>query len=126
MDRETFQDYFNVSPETYARRGWDMGRILGDLKRENGSTPGGWGAVANAAAALLEELGFGPTAPAAAMEIDTVTLTTAHSASSYGIPVLVIDGEVYGPGDMTPAGILGAELVQAWTARFCRTGRGAR
>lgn len=126
MDRETFRDYFNVSPETYARRGWDMGRILHDLQQENGSTPGGWGNTANAAAALLEELGFGPTAPAAAVEIDTLTLTTAHSASSYGIPVLLIDGEVYGPGDMTPAGILAGDLVQAWTARFCRTGRGVR
>lgn len=126
MEREDFRGYFNEYPETYARRGWDMGRILDDLKHNHGSTPGGWGDVANDAAALLEELGLGPTAPAAAVEIDALTLSTAHSASSYGIPVLVIDGEVYGPGDMTPAGMTGAELVQAWTARFCGTKRGAR
>jgi len=36
-------------------------------------------------------------------DIDALTLTTAHSSSSYGVPVLVIEGEVYGPGDMTPA-----------------------
>lgn len=30
---------------------------------------------------------------------DRIFLTTEHSASSYGIPVLVIDGEAYGPAD---------------------------
>lgn len=30
---------------------------------------------------------------------DRISLTTEHSASSYGIPVLVIDGQAYGPGD---------------------------
>lgn len=53
-----------------------------------------------------------------AEQVDTLTLTTAHAASSYGVPVLVIDGEAYGPADMTPAGMTGAELVHAWTARF--------
>lgn len=51
-------------------------------------------------------------------DIDALTLTTAHSSSSYGVPVLVIEGEVYGPGDMTPAGVTGAELVTTWAARF--------
>lgn len=27
-------------------------------------------------------------------------LTTEHSASSYGQPVLLVEGEVYGPGDL--------------------------
>lgn len=35
---------------------------------------------------------------------DTLVLTTEHSASSYGVPVLLIDGEPYGPGDLTPYG----------------------
>lgn len=30
-------------------------------------------------------------------------LTTDHAASSYGIPVLVIDGQTYGPADYLPA-----------------------
>ncbi len=29
-------------------------------------------------------------------------LTTDHPASSYGMPVLLIDGEAYGAGDRTP------------------------
>lgn len=35
---------------------------------------------------------------------DKVLLTTEHAASSYGIPVAVIDGQAYGPGDATPLG----------------------
>jgi hypothetical protein len=54
-----------------------------------------------------------------AAEVDTVTLTTAHAASSYGRPVLVIGGAAYGPADMTPAGVIGADLVRQWAARFC-------
>lgn len=30
---------------------------------------------------------------------DRIALTTEHAASSYGIPVLVIDGQAYGPAD---------------------------
>lgn len=55
-------------------------------------------------------------------DIDTLTLTTAHAASSYGRPVLVIEGEAYGPADLTPAGVTGAELVNAWAARFAGQG----
>jgi len=33
-----------------------------------------------------------------------IALTTDHPSSSYGLPVLVIDGQAYGPGDMTPLG----------------------
>lgn len=55
------------------------------------------------------------------MNLDTITLTTAHAASSYGRPVLVIDGEAYGPADMTPAGVIGAELVGQWAASFTST-----
>lgn len=49
---------------------------------------------------------------------ETLTLTTAHSASSYGVPVLVIDGEPYGPADLVPGGIIAADLVDQWAARF--------
>jgi len=51
-------------------------------------------------------------------DIDTLTLTTAHAASSYGVPVLVIEGDAYGPADMTPAGMTGAALVRQFCGRF--------
>ena len=51
-------------------------------------------------------------------DLESITLTTAHAASSYGRPVLVIDGQAYGPADMTPAGIIAADLVREWAARF--------
>jgi hypothetical protein len=35
---------------------------------------------------------------------ETLTLTTDHAASSYGIPVLVIDGNAYGRLDHMPEG----------------------
>jgi len=40
-------------------------------------------------------------------ELKEVTLTTEHAASSYGQPVLVIDGHAYGVGDRTPFGLAG-------------------
>jgi len=103
----------DVTPAEWAAPGWDMARILGDLRAE-GLTGPALLAAANAIAAGLEELELGPTAP-----IDTLTLTTAHAASSYSVPVLILDGQAYGPADMTPAGVTGAELVNAWAARFC-------
>lgn len=33
---------------------------------------------------------------------DQITLTTEHSASSYGQPVAIYKGEAYGPEDITP------------------------
>lgn len=39
-------------------------------------------------------------------------LTTNHAASSYGQPVLLIDGIAYGPCDKTPSGISAAQLVR--------------
>ena len=51
-------------------------------------------------------------------DLDSLTLTTNHAASSYGRPVLVIGGEAYGPADMTPAGMTAAELVALWAARL--------
>ena len=50
--------------------------------------------------------------------MDTIILTTNHSASSYGAPVMVIDGQAYGPGDLTPGGVIAAELLRQWAARF--------
>jgi hypothetical protein len=35
---------------------------------------------------------------------ELLTLTTEHAASSYGIPVLVIDGNAYGRLDRMPEG----------------------
>ena len=34
--------------------------------------------------------------------IKTVTITDEHSASSYGVPVAVVEGEAYGPNDLLP------------------------
>ena len=46
------------------------------------------------------------------------TLTTEHSASSYGQPVLVIEGEAYGPGDVLPNGMVARQWVRlAWSHR---------
>jgi len=38
------------------------------------------------------------------------TLTTDHPASSYGQPVLLIDGEPYGRGDAEAAGLVITKL----------------
>lgn len=48
------------------------------------------------------------------MNPSTYTLTTDHPASSYGLPVLVVDGEAYGPSDILPSG----ESAAAWVARW--------
>lgn len=129
MAEQTFSELWalymggsDVTPaEWVARgRGWDMARILGDLRAE-GLTGPAMMEAANGIAAGLEELGFLYT-PA---DIETVTLSVGHAASSYNVPVLLIDGGLtaYGPGDMTPAGVIGAELVRTWGARF--TGQAA-
>lgn len=102
----------HVTPAEWAAAGWDMARILDDL-RDAGLTGPAMMDIANGIAAGLEELGYPLT-----HELDALTLTTAHAASSYGRPVLVIEGEAYGPGDMTPAGVTGVELVNDWAARF--------
>ncbi len=63
-----------------------------------------------------------------------IELTTNHPASSYGVPVAVIDGEAYGAADIVcGAGISAAAIVADWAAqperstdermsahRFCR------
>ena len=41
-------------------------------------------------------------------DFDTLTLSTKHAASSYGVPVLLLRGAAYGPADKTPAGVTGA------------------
>lgn len=38
------------------------------------------------------------------------TMTTEHAASSYGLPVLVIDGQAYGPGDVLCHGRVAADV----------------
>lgn len=37
----------------------------------------------------------------------SIELTTNHASSSHGIPVLVIDGNAYGPCDETPLEVAG-------------------
>lgn len=41
-----------------------------------------------------------------------MNLTTNHSASSYGQPVLLLDGIAYGPCDKTPNGMSAARVVR--------------
>jgi hypothetical protein len=111
--------YETLTPEQWAARGWDMARILDTLRAWDGTPHELSGPdmmnVANVIAAGLEERGL-PMRPA--RDVDSLTLTTAHAASSYGRPVLVIDGEAYGPADMTPAGMTAAALLGIWFADF--------
>ncbi len=50
-------------------------------------------------------------------------LTTRHSASSYGQPVLVSGTTAYGPADVLPDGLTAAAYVQAHPALGTRTQR---
>jgi len=58
-----------------------------------------------------------------------IALTTAHAASSYGIPVALIEGQAYGPGDLlhhpsepvAGCGIPVRDLVEAWASDPRRT-----
>ena len=45
------------------------------------------------------------------LKIDAAILTTDHSASCYGDPVLVLEGVAYGRGDKLPSGCTAAYLV---------------
>lgn len=45
------------------------------------------------------------------IQIGRAILTTAHATSSYGMPVLVLDGMAYGPGDTLDGFPAGAVLV---------------
>lgn len=113
--------YFaDVTPEEWAREGWNMAGILGNLAAYGGTTDELTGpemmTAANVIAAGLEERGYPLT-----HDVDTLTLTTNHAASSYGRPVLVLDGQAYGPADMTPAGVPAGELVTTWAAHFVAT-----
>lgn len=121
---QEFDDVWNrymgrdVTPEAYAAAGWNMTTILDDLAELWNGTPDELSGpammdVANAIAAEFEARGY-----PVARDVDTVTLTTNHAASSYGRPVLLLDGAAYGPADMTPAGIPAGELVTTWAARF--------
>jgi len=44
---------------------------------------------------------------------ERITLTDEHSASSYGQPVAIIGGAVYGPGDRVGGAGHAREVVQA-------------
>jgi hypothetical protein len=39
-------------------------------------------------------------------------LSTIHSESSFGRPVLIVDGQTYRPSDILPSGLLAFELAQ--------------
>ena len=45
------------------------------------------------------------------VELDCGTLTDEHGQSSYGQPVLLINGEEYRPGDLLPDGRLASMAV---------------
>jgi hypothetical protein len=102
-----------ATPEEYAGGGWNTARLLRDVKLSMQVTGQDAADVANAIAAEFEARGY-----PLFRDLDTLTLTTAHAASSYGRPVLVIGGEAYGPADMTPAGLTAAELLGQWAAHF--------
>ncbi len=112
----------DVTPAAYAAEGWDKARILADLRELWGNHPtealynAELADIANRLTAGLEARGLGPTAPAAAYE--TLTLTTAHAASSYKQPVLLIDGQPFGPADLTPDGTPAAIAVTDLAAAF--------
>jgi hypothetical protein len=101
-------------PATLGSLEQDDGLLI--LRDQDGATAVDMGAWLGAQLAKL------PRGPVTA-DFDTLALTTAHAASSYGRPVLVLEGEAYGPADMTPAGVTGAELVTAWAARFAGQGQ---
>jgi len=50
------------------------------------------------------------------VRISKYSLTTEHAASSYGVPVLLVDGVPHGPCDLLPAGDLGLPAVTAAAA----------
>lgn len=47
----------------------------------------------------------------ATLKVETEILTDEHAAASYGLPVLVVDGIAYGPGDYLPRNIEAANLA---------------
>lgn len=96
-------------PATLGSLEQDDGLLI--LRDQDGATALDMGAWLGA---QLAKLPRGPVTT----DFDTLTLTTAHAASSYGVPVLVIDGQAYGPGDMTPAGVTAAELLRQFYGRF--------
>ena len=52
---------------------------------------------------------------------DNIRLTTKHKASSHGLPVLLIDGTVYGPSDVTEGRTRASDLVSHWATLAGRT-----
>lgn len=44
-------------------------------------------------------------------------LTTDHSTSSYGKPVLLVGEDAYGPADVLPSGLTAADLVKGFLKR---------
>jgi hypothetical protein len=81
-------------------------QIYHDLKARHGEVL--------TAAEVLEAMGAVQGEP-------EVLLTTDHAASSYGVPVLLIDGQAYGPGDILPSGDLAAAYVGRWSLLPGRT-----
>ena len=59
---------------------------------------------------------------------DKPILTTDHPASSYGQPVLIVDGNAYGPADYVPGGPANTtahDVVDFFYADFVDRGQGA-
>jgi hypothetical protein len=56
------------------------------------------------------------------------SITNEHSASSYGQPVLVIDGQAYGPGDLVPDDLgipaTARAMIEALESSASRPGNG--
>lgn len=60
-----------------------------------------------------------PVRPSWSSYVEEMTLTVRPSWSSYGVPVLLIDGEVFGPADFVPsAHMTASQLLRVWVDRF--------
>lgn len=81
-------------------------QMFRDLKNRYGE--------ALSAAEVLAEMDASSGAP-------EVNLTTEHAASSYGLPVLVLSGQAYGPTDLLPSGEAAAVYVGRWSLDSNRT-----
>ena len=58
-----------------------------------------WEFPDEAAARQYIECATGARDAETSLQLGDIQLTTEHSASSYGIPVAVVEGQAYGPGD---------------------------
>ena len=52
---------------------------------------------------------------------DTFDLSDEHPSSRYGIPVLVVAGQAFGPADQLPGGWTAADFVRAFLSQDIKT-----